>query len=184
MAELVGRRYAKALFEVADELNRLQQFKDEINSVSQIFISETKLKTIFEHPKLSKHEKKDIVNSLLQGKISQEILNLMYLIIDKGREKYIKHISKEYTTLCNEKQGIIEARAITAVPMDEIEKSELQRKLSIRFGKKVILHNTVDKSIIGGVLIRVEDKVIDSSIKGKLQMIEKSLKDIKIGVES
>lgn len=184
MAELVGRRYAKALFEVANELNKLEQFKNEINSVSNIFESEPKLKAIFEHPKLSKNEKKELTNSLLEGNISQEILNLIYVIIDKGREKYIKTISLEYTSLSNEKQGIIEAKAITAVPMDEIEKIELQKKLSARFGKKVILENTVDKSVIGGVLIRVEDKVIDSSIKGKLEMIEKSLKDIKIGVKN
>ncbi|MTI46865.1 F0F1 ATP synthase subunit delta [Sporosalibacterium faouarense] len=184
MAELVGRRYAQALFEVAIELDKLESFKEEINGVSAVFDSEPKLKTIFEHPKLSKNEKKDIVNSIFKEKISQEVLNLMYIIVDKGRERYINSISKEYTALSNEKQGIIEATAITAVEMDEAEKSKLQENLSKKFSKKVILTNTIDESVIGGVLVRVEDKVIDSSIRGKLDMIEKSLKDIRIGVKN
>lgn len=184
MAELVGKRYAQALFEVAAELDKLEIFKEEINAVSTIFESEEKLKTVFEHPKLSKDEKKDIVNAIFKEKVSDEILNLMYIVVDKGREKYIKDISKEYTALSNEKQGIIEAKAITAVAMEDSEKIELQENLSKKFGKKVILTNIVDESVIGGVLVRVEDKVIDSSIKGKLEMIEKSLKDIRIGVKN
>lgn len=184
MAELVGKRYAQALFEVAVELDKLEEYKDEINTVANIFESEPKLKMIFEHPKLSKNEKKDIVNSIFKGKVSQEIVNLMYIVVDKGRERYINTISKEYTSLSNEKQGIIEAKAITAVAMEEEELSKLEENLSKKFSKKVILTNIVDESVIGGVLVRVEDKVIDSSIKGKLEMIEKSLKDIRIGVKN
>ena len=180
MAELVAKRYGQALFDVALELNKLEDFKEEINEVAKVFEGEDKLRTIFEHPKLSKTEKKDIIDSLFKGRVSTEILNLMYIIVDKGRERYLSSISKEYTILSNEKQGIIEAKAITAHDMSDDEKNKLQEKLSSKFGKKVELTNVIDKSILGGVLVRIEDKVIDDSIKGKLEKLEKSLKDVRI----
>lgn len=187
MAELVGKRYAEALFEVALEMDKLEQFKEEVKVVSDILEQEAKLKTIFQHPKLSKNEKKDIINSLFKNNASQEILNFLYIIVDKGREKFINDIKNEYISLSNEKQGIVEAQAITAVPMGEEEKIELQKKLTKKLNKKVNLTNIIDESIIGGVLVRIEDKVIDASIKGQLDEIQKMLNNTrvtKIGVKS
>ena len=180
MAELVAKRYAEALFEVAEEMGKLDGFKEEINGVSKVFEDEERLMTIFQHPKLSKKEKKDIVNSIFKGRVSQEILNFLYIIIDKGRERFISDISKSYTSLSNEKQGIVEAKAITAVPLGEEEKKNLEERLSKKLDKKIILTNMIDESILGGVLVRIEDKVIDSSIKGRLEEIEKNLKDIRV----
>lgn len=175
MAELVAKRYAEALFEVAVETNQLDEFKEELSSVSNVLESEAQLKTIFEHPKLSKDEKKDILNSLFKGKVKDEIINLLYVIVDKGRERYIKDIKKEYITLANEKQGIVEGRAITAIELEENKLKELEEKLSKRFNKTIKLTNEIDKDILGGVLVKIGDKVIDSSVKGQIEKITKEL---------
>lgn len=182
MAELIGKRYAEALYEVAFELNKLEEFKEEINAVSRVFNDEPKLKNIFEHPKLSKNEKKDIIDSIFKGRVSQEILNLCYVVIDKGRESYLTSISKEYTKLSNEKQGIVEAKAITAIPMDDKEMKKLEQQLSKKLGKKVLLSNEVDSTIIGGVLVKIGDKIIDASIKGKLDDIYKDLNNVRVRI--
>lgn len=175
MAELVGKRYAEALFEVALELNKLQEFKEEIKAISQVLNSEPKLKTIFEHPKLSKDEKKDIINSIFKDRVSQEIINLCYIVIDKGREAYLTQISEEYTKLSNESQGIVEAKAITAIPMAEKEMKKLENQLSKKLDKKVLLSNEIDSTIIGGVLVTIGDKIIDASIKGRFEKLYKDL---------
>lgn len=177
MAELVARRYAEALFEVALENNSLDELKEEIKAVSNIFERETKLKTIFEHPKLSKDEKKDILNSLFKDRISQEMLNLLYIIVDKGRERYISKIKKEYISLANEEQGIVVGKAITAVKMEEDELRKLEDRLSNKLNKKIELTNEIDKDVLGGVLVKIGDKVIDSSVKGQLDRISKTLND-------
>ncbi|MFA5523166.1 MAG: F0F1 ATP synthase subunit delta [Tissierellales bacterium] len=176
MAELVGKRYAEALFEVALELDKLEEFNEEIKSVSEVLKSEPKLKTIFEHPKLSKKEKKDIIDSIFKDRVSQEIVNLCYIIIDKNREAYLSDISYEYTRLSNDKQGIVEAKAITAIPMDDEEMKKLENQLSKRLDKKVILTNEVQSGIIGGVLVKIGDKIIDASIKGRFEELYKDLK--------
>ncbi len=182
MAKLIGKRYAEALFEVASELNKLEQFKQEIKAVSDVLENEPQLKTIFQHPKLSKNEKKDIIKSIFNNRVSQEILNLCYIVVDKGRERHITDISDEYIKLSNQKMGIVEAQAVTAVPMDEEEKLKLQNKLSEKLGKKVLLSNILDKNILGGVLVRIEDRVIDSSVKGRLEDIYKNLNNVRVRI--
>ncbi|WP_066506051.1 F0F1 ATP synthase subunit delta [Abyssisolibacter fermentans] len=187
MAQLVGKRYAEALFEVALEMDKLNEFKEEISSINDIFQSEPKLKVIFEHPKLSKNEKKDIVDALLKKQASKEILNFMYIIIDKGREKYLDDIKKEYIQLSNKEQGIIEAKAITAIEMTKDEILKLQDNLSKKLNSKVILQNIIDDNIMGGVLVRIGDRVIDASVKGQLNEIQgilNSIKVAKIGVKN
>lgn len=182
MAELVGKRYAEALYEVALELDKLEDFKEEIKAISQVLETEPQLKTIFEHPKLSKEEKKDIVNSIFKGRVSQEILNLCYIVIDKGREAYLTQISEEYIRLSNEKQGIVEAKAITAVPMDDKEMKKLEKQLSKKLDKKVLLSNEIDSTIIGGVLVKIGDKIIDSSIKGRFADLYKDLNNVRVRI--
>lgn len=182
MAKLIGKRYAEALYEVALELDKLEQFKEEIKSISQVLESEPKLKTIFEHPKLSKNEKKDIINSIFKSRVSQEVLNLCYIVVDKGRETHLADISEEYTRFSNEKQGIVEAKAITAVPMKAKEMEKLEDRLSKKLGKKVLLSNVIDNTIMGGVLVKIGDKVIDASIKGKFEELYKDLNNVRVRI--
>lgn len=183
MAKLVAKRYAEALFEVASESNELDSVKEEIQFVADIFKSNPELKTIFTHPRLSKDEKKTMVDELFKGKISESVLNLIYITIDKGRERYLEDISKEYTVFSNEEQGIVEAKALTAVLMSDDELASLEEKLSNQFNKKVQLINQVDESVIGGVLLKIGDKVVDGSIRGKLEDVQRELNNIKVTVE-
>ncbi|AFS77282.1 F-ATPase, F1 complex, subunit delta AtpH [Gottschalkia acidurici 9a] len=117
---------------------------------------------------------------MFKEKVSGEILNLCYIAIDKRREKYLGIISKEYKELSNKQQGIVEAIATTAITMSEEEIAQLQEKLSKQLNKKVVLTNTIDSSIVGGVLVKVGDKIIDGSIKGKLDDIYRSLNNMKL----
>ncbi len=180
MDKLVAKRYSEALFEAGIELDKLNEFNSEIKFVSDVFEEHPKLRTIFEHPKLSKVEKKIMLDKLFKERVSTEILNLCYIMVDKGRSKYIKFVSEEYNKLANKKQGIVEARAITAIAMTDEEKSNLQITLSKKLDKKVTLSNIVDSAVVGGVIVEVEGKLIDGSIKGKLNDIYKSLINIKL----
>ena len=180
MGKLVAKRYAEALFEAGIELDKLNDFNSEIIFVADVFEENPELKTIFEHPKLSKAEKKDILNELFKEKVSQEILNLCYIMVDKGRSKNLKDVSEEYTKLANKKQGIVEAKAITAVAMSSEELENLQNTLSKKLDKKVNLSNAIDQSVVGGVVVEVEGKIIDGSIKGKLNDIYRSLNNMKL----
>lgn len=180
MEKLVGKRYAEALFEAGIELKKLDEFKNEIEFVSEVFKSDDQLKTVFQHPKLSKNEKKDILNSLFKDKVSTEVLNLCYITVDKGREKHLEVINDEYRKLYNKEKGIVEAQALTAVAMSKEELDNLQSKLSNKLNKKVELKNAIDPTVVGGVLVKVGDKIIDGSIKGRLNEVYRNLNNMKL----
>lgn len=176
MAKLVGKRYAEALFEAGLELDKLEKFKEDIENISKVLEVETDLQKVLNHPKISKDEKKDLLTSIFKGKVSEEILNFLFVIVDKRREGSLIEISKEFEELFNEHNNILKVTAITAIDMDNKVKNKLVQVLSNKTNKTIKLNNIVDRDIIGGVLLRVENKVIDGTIKGQLQSIEKTIK--------
>lgn len=180
MAKLVSKRYALALFETGLELDRLKQFKDEINNVSNVLDMEPKIEMILTHPKISNDEKKELLDNLFEKHVSREMLNFLYVIIDKRRERYIKEINEYYNFLYNEEKNIVSATVVTAVPMAKNQEEKLKVILNNKLNKNVELNNVVDKSIIGGAMLKVDNKVIDGSVKGQLDSIKKSLKAMRV----
>ncbi|WP_077369533.1 F0F1 ATP synthase subunit delta [Anaerosalibacter sp. Marseille-P3206] len=180
MAKLVSKRYALALFETGLELEKLEQFKEEINYVSNVLDAEPKIEMVLTHPKVTNNEKKELLDSLFKKNISQEMLNFLYVIIDKRRERYIKEISEYYDFLYNEEKNIVLATVVTAVPIGKAEEEKLKTTLTKKLNKDVQLKNVIDESIIGGVMLKVDNKVIDGSIKGQLDSMMKNLKAMRV----
>lgn len=180
MAELVGKRYASSLFEVGLELGRIDDFHSQMKFVGETFKSEEKLLLILEHPRISSKEKQDLVNSIFGKNVSDEIINFLSIVIDKRREDSIMDIIKEYNTLYKDYKGIMEIEAVTAIPMDQKAQEKLKLVLTNKFNKKVHLFNSVDESIIGGVLLRMDEKIIDSSLRGQLKEMEAIIKGVSL----
>lgn len=176
MAKLVSNRYAYALFEAGLELNKLTEFKDNLQDITNTLEREPKIEIILAHPKISKEEKKELLTNIFGKDVSQEMLNFLYIIVDKRREGYLMEISKEFTELFNEHENIIEVIATTAVPMDSKSQEKLKVVLGNKMKKNVYLKNIVEPDILGGVLLKIENKIIDGSIRSQLQSIERTIK--------
>lgn len=180
MAKLIGKRYALALFEAGQELSKLDDFKEELNNISIALEKNVDLMQILEHPKVAKKAKKDLVAQVFEGQVSQEMLNFLYVIIDKGREENILDINIEYISLYNEEKNILEALAVTAVPMDKSSQNKLTKVLSEKLNKDVKVSNEVDEGVLGGVLLKIENKLIDGTIRGRLESMERTIKGVKV----
>lgn len=180
MAELVAKRYSNALFEAGLELDKLNIFKDELQSIVEIFDSENKLYKILEHPKISKNEKKELLDNLFKERISQELLNFLYVLVDKRREGNIKSIYSTFQEEYNKHNGIVEVTVVTAIELDEERKEKLSKMLSEKMNKTIILKTSIDPDIIGGVMLKTNDKFIDGSVKGQLKEIEKAVKNVSL----
>lgn len=180
MAKLVSKRYALALFETGLELEKIEEFKKEINSVSNVLEDEPKIELILNHPKISKDEKKELLNAIFKDIVSQEMLNFLYVVVDKNRERYIREISDYYDFLYNEEKNIVEATVITAVPMGKGTEGKLQLILTNKLNKNVKLKNVVDSNIVGGAMLKVDNKIIDGSIRGQLDSMMKNLKAMRV----
>lgn len=175
MAKLVANRYASALFEAGIDLEKTKEFNQQLDFLKEVFESEEKLLQILHHPKITDAEKVSLIDNLFKDRISQELINFLYILIDKRREGNILEIIEEYKVLFNKHENIISVTAITAVPMEEKAKTKLSQVLEDKFKKTVDLTNKIDETIIGGVLLKVEDKLVDGTLKGQLEAMGRAI---------
>lgn len=173
MAELVSKRYALALFDAGLELDKIDDFKNELDFLRAVFHDEKQLMDLLSHPRIKRDDKKELINKIFKNKLSLELINFLYILIDKRRESNILDIIKRYNIFFNEYKDIVNVVAMTAVPMEENSKNNLVEVLSKKLNKTIKLSNEIDKSVIGGVLLKIEDKVIDGTLKGQLDSISK-----------
>ena len=176
MAKLVANRYASALFEAGIDLDKIKLFNNELDFLGKIFKEEEKLLQILHHPKIGKSEKRDIMDNLFKERLSEEMINFLYILIDKRRDGYILEIVEEYKKMFNKHENIVKVVAITAVPMEDTAKDKLTLVLKDKLKQTIELTNEIDKKLIGGVLLKVEDKLIDGSVKGQLESIGRAIK--------
>lgn len=178
MAKLVSKTYSEALFEVALEENKVDLFLEELQFIIDTFKMYPEFYDLFKSPLLKVDEKKKVVSEVFGEKLSQEMNNFLKIILDKRRAYYIEQIKLEYEKMVNKHKGIIKAVAVTAIPLSDEEKNSLEEKLSKLTGKSIKLTNEIDKSLLGGVLVKLGDKVIDGTVKSRLEELKESLAQI------
>ncbi|MFZ5968893.1 MAG: F0F1 ATP synthase subunit delta [Bacillota bacterium] len=178
MAQLIAKTYAKALFDVALELKQIEQFGKELDGVIETFNQYPEFYELYKTPQINNDEKKKIMEEVFGKSMSQEVMNLFKILLDKGRASIVEYMTKEYHNLANEHNNMVEAVAVTTVPLKDEDRSRLTEKLSAMTGKKIVLKNEIDKTIIGGILVRIGDKVIDGTIQRRLKELEENLAQI------
>lgn len=177
MAELtVEITYGKALFEAARDLNKVDTILDELKEISEILQHDPDFNEFFNTPVISGPEKKEIVEQVFGGRISQETLNFLMVLIDKRRMASFPRIVREYQKLINKEHGISLGTVYSVEPLTDIQLSSFEEKTAKLLKKNVKLVNKTDALLLGGVKIFVEGKVIDASIRKQLQDLEGSIK--------
>jgi F-type H+-transporting ATPase subunit delta len=167
------KRYAQAVFEIALESNKLKEWQAELKKITQL-TQDTEFTALVENPKLPFEQKAKLVQERLGG-TTPMALNLVYLLITKGKLKSASQLADEYKRLLNEHYGIKSAEITTAVPLGGSEIKELGHYLEAIVGKKVSVNTQVDPDVLGGFIARIDGSLIDGSIRNKLEMLKKSL---------
>ena len=178
MINIVASRYAEALFQVGEETDSTDKLYCELKAVVDIVKENKDFSNILRSPLVSKEEKKDLITKVFEGKLSQNMINFLKILADKDRLALLADIEKDFKVLLNEKNNILEGIVITAVPMKEEEVKELQTKLSAKYNKTVVLENEVDKSVLGGVLVRLWNEEIDGTVKNRLDKMKEQLSQV------
>lgn len=180
MAELVQERYAKTLFEVGKELNKEDIFMEELSLIKELVKENPDFIKLLSAQNIGAEELKNTTEKIFYGKISQEIINFLKILIDNRRFNLILEMIEFYKNYYYEDRNILEVTAITAVDMTDNQKTALSDKIKKLTDKEPIILNTVDKSIMGGVILKVNNSQIDNSIKGKLEDLKVKLSMIKM----
>lgn len=147
----------------------------DLASVVELLNSNDDLKRLWMHPVVSLADKQAMVRQLLQGKVQPFTLNLLMLLFDKKRGMLIEQVQKAFRDRFNATRRRATVTVTSALPLDEGTTSELRQLLSKQLEKEVQMETAVDPALIGGLVLRVEDQVIDNSIRGRLEALRHSL---------
>ena len=169
----VGRRYSKAIFEIAEEKNQVKEIYEMLNSAMVLYRTDKEFKNFMLNPLIDNEQKKSVLNEIF-GKDNSENLNILLYILDKGRINCIKYIVAEYLKIYYRKNRILDVKATFTKELTDEQKKKLIDKLSQKTGKEINLEIKIDKNILGGGIIKIGDKIIDGSIRRELDNWRKS----------
>jgi len=167
------KRYAQAAFELALEKGELENWRDSLYKATRI-ISDVTVMNLLENPKISLDRKKDILKKGF-GKVEPLVINVVSLLMSRGKLKILDDIYRKYIRLIDAHYGIAHAEVVTAVPLDDEVKKSLSNKFAKMIGHKVVIDARVDSSIVGGFKAKIGDTLIDGSIHNMLESLKKSL---------
>ncbi len=181
MGKLVSTTYGEALFAVALEENRLDEFFGAGKMLVDILQSNEDLKQFLHHPKIIKEDKIRMIEGTFRGRVPKEMVGILVLMISKGRTSEMTSVFQHFLNLVKEEKKIGQADITTAIELNVLQKSKIEEKL-LKTTKYEAFECTyhVDKTLIGGMVIRIGDRVVDSSIKTKLYDLTRELRKIQV----
>ncbi len=178
----ISVRYSRALFQLALEKKILDQVNQDMILISEV-CKVSEVKEFLHSPIIYPSKKEAILHKMFGDNVQKITLSLIDLVVKNGREMYIPAMSRVFIHETKKYKGITESVLTTAVKVDEKIKKEITDLVSEVFKTKIELEENIDAEIIGGFILRVDDKYIDASIRNKLRRIRKELMESTIGPE-
>ncbi len=168
--------YAQAMFEVAVDKGDTGDIEKDLDGIKQLLSTNKKFRGILYHPSITKTDKKDIVDKVIVSQCSSRwIKNLLCVLIDKRRERILDYLPDVYKGVAGRIREIVPVKVQTVIPLTEDKLVKMKKNLEKLTKKKVEIETEVNKDIIGGMIIRIENKIIDGSITNHLKNLKKSL---------
>jgi F-type H+-transporting ATPase subunit delta len=171
----VAKRYAKAFFEVAAEKGQLDTIEKELQGIQQVMVDNPVFLQLLHHPQIDKKVKKKEINTIFKGQISDITLDFINLLIDGDRGDILPSVTTQFVELANLERGIADALVTSVKPLTEAEIESIGTKFSEVVNKKIRIQNVVDPSIIGGIIVKIGDRLYDGSVIGKLNRFKQSV---------
>lgn len=166
-----AKRYATAIFEIARDGNSFDVWQSDLDTMAQI-VGDPHGREFFEFPKIDNSQKRQVVERLLSTRVQPAALNLARLLVERGRFPQVDRIAATLAELVRDHRGIAIAEVTTAVPLDPAAEADVARRLGAIVGRQQVdMQMHVDPSIIGGIIARVGDFLIDGSVTGQLRRL-------------
>lgn len=172
---IVAKRYAKALYEVAREQNQVAEIEQELKAVLGSLKDNPDLYKLIKHPSIEASVKKGLLERIFASVVSKPVFNTLQLLIDRGREDVLEAFVNDYVNIASEALGQASAIVYTPVALPETELARISATFSQVTGKQIRVESVIDKSLLGGIKVRIGDRLYDGSLSGKLARLEKQL---------
>ncbi len=172
----IARRYARALFGLAEETGRVGPWLDGLDALESAIADSAELRDALANPVYAREERRALAGELARAlRLDEEPRNLMLLLADRGRLESLLGVVDHFRALADQKLGRVRARVISAVPLDEAAAGEIAGKLAKAARAEVILDRAVDPSILGGAIAQVGRFTYDGSVRTQLEELRRSL---------
>lgn len=177
MYEFLDRRYAQALYDIARNNGKVEQYISDLDQVVDLIETNKDVKHVIENPEISTKDKKNFFTGIFKDRLDADLLTFLNILIEKDRIMFLKEKVTELKKIDFENKNIKIAQVTTAVPLTVNQKIELIQRLSKKHSANIELEETVNPEIIGGIIIKVGDELIDASVRStlddiKLQILE------------
>ncbi|ASW44058.1 F0F1 ATP synthase subunit delta [Clostridium isatidis] len=172
MYEYLDRRYALALYDIAEKKGNVDKYIQDLKDINELIENNAELKEVIKHPQISTKQKKKTFISIFKGKIDEELLTFLLLLIEKDRILFLKEKIIQLEKIQLERKNTIKGIVKTTIPLTDKERNELVTKLEKKYNKAIILEEIIDPSILGGIYLRIDNDVIDGTVRSKLNGIK------------
>ncbi|HEX7009626.1 MAG TPA: ATP synthase F1 subunit delta [Phycisphaeraceae bacterium] len=167
--------YAQALFETAQQANRLDEVTAEVEQLAELLSAQPDLWRLLSTRALPASERAGVIQRLFQGRVSDLLYRFLQVINHKDRLPSLQRILQAFSDLVAQHRGVVEVDAYVAQPMEPAQLQRLTQALSQTLGKQVVLHPYTDPDLIGGIKIRIGDRLIDASVATQLKRLKARL---------
>lgn len=174
----VARNYAEALFALAEQHDAHDAFAESVAVLNDVFQADPRVRQFLELPKIDAQAKKQALRHALQGKVPDLFLTFLLVVVDKRRQRLIEEIGEEYAALLDEKFGRLHVQVTLAHEPDAATQERIAVELTRILGRRAIPHVRVDPNIIGGIIVRYGDHVLDGSVRRRLNTLRTRLLDV------
>lgn len=181
MAKLISKTYGDALFTLAVEENKIDELVQEITQLLDILVKEGEFSKLMNHPRVPVEEKIALVKEIFTGRVSSELVGFLTLVVAKGRYSSINEILQYFLDSAKEFKGIGVAYVTTPLELSDTQKTAtVEKLLATTQYKEMEMHYSIEPALIGGMQIRIKDRVVDSSIQTKILKMQQNLMQIQL----
>lgn len=175
MTSTVGRNYARALFELAQETSTLDGVEADIRVSRDALYADRAVRDFLGNRLIGRTAKKAVIRAGLEGKVDERVLHLLFLLADRGRVRLLGEIAEEFERLARLERGVRKVRIATAFALDAAQRDRVVRSLEARYGGRVELEVEMRPSLIGGMIAESEGQEIELSLEGSLKGLRETV---------
>lgn len=173
----VGENYAGALLELATRRDAAEAYGQYLAELASLYREEPQFRLFLDTPRVPEDRKKEVLKEVLADRVPEPFLHFLLVVLDKRRQRSLPRIEEAYRDLLDERFGRVHANVTLALEPDDELREEITERLSSLLDRQVEASFRTDEDIVGGILVRFEDKVMDGSLRRRLQNLQRRLLD-------
>ncbi len=179
-----GHRYALALLQIAEEIHKIDVVEADLRNIEKVIKKSRDFLLFLKSPIINTEKKKKTIISIFQDKVDDLTLKFLLLLVTKNRESLIPSVIENFWTLLDEKNGIVNAELTTVVTPTDEQIQKIKKQLELITKRKIRLINRIDSSLIGGFVIKIEDKIFDASVLNQFNVLKKKFLTAHVSLKS